>query len=99
MSSKYDRIKVLGRIRPLNSKEAANQDEIAVHVNSGKTIEVLNTTASSASSRCFELDAVLDAQTSQAEVTHCSPPFYIGYFPLLAILGSFSFCSSRTVYI
>jgi hypothetical protein len=66
--SKYDRIKVLARIRPLNSRENASQDEVSVHVSSGKTIEVLNTASSSTSSRRFELDAVLPPDTTQSQV-------------------------------
>lgn len=65
--NKFDRVKVLARIRPLNSREHTSGDEVAVHVNSGKTLEVINATSSS-SSRCFELDAVLDAGTSQDKV-------------------------------
>ena len=65
--SKYDRIKVLARIRPLNNKEISSQDAVALNVSSGKSIDITSTAATH-SRRKFELDAVLDENTSQDQV-------------------------------
>lgn len=66
--STQDRIKVLARIRPLNSREIARDDAGGIQaINGGQCIQLEHSTGAS-SGRRFVLDAVLDEKTSQHEV-------------------------------
>lgn len=66
--STQDRIKVIARIRPLNSKEIARDDTGGIQaVTDGQCIHLEHSNGSS-SGRRFVLDAVLDEDTSQNEV-------------------------------
>jgi hypothetical protein len=66
--SGQDRIKVLARIRPLNTREVNRDDGGGIQsVTDGQCIQLEHTTGASTGRR-FVLDAVLDEKTSQHEV-------------------------------
>jgi hypothetical protein len=66
MSASEERIKVLARIRPLNSKEEARNDTRAIDTSSSKSIQLESIGANLP--RRFMLDAVLDENTSQEQI-------------------------------
>lgn len=72
MTTIGDRIKVIGRIRPLNSTEISHNEEIVATAVSNQTIQVES--YGSNIGKAFQLDAVLGYETTQDEVfSHIQP--------------------------
>ena len=68
-SKKSSNIRVVTRVRPLNSKETKEQSKVALVVSSDeKQIFLDNTNKSSNSGKTFEYDTVLTMKSSQKEV-------------------------------
>lgn len=68
-----DRIKVICRIRPLNASEISRNEENILKVTSSETLE-MEYQNGTMNGRTFQLDAVLDSNTTQEDVfTYIQP--------------------------